>query len=151
MPDTWDDLRERYALAAADFLALAGRVDPARAAAPGVCGGWSAKDVVAHLAAWEWEAERRFRELRAGNAQQQTYDIDAFNAAAVAERQDRPWDDVLDELRRANMTFGGALGGVSGAERAQQPGYTRWVTIAAQHYAGHAAELRAWLDATPAS
>ncbi len=150
LPDAWDDLRERYALASADFLQVAGEMDAQQAIEPGVSDGWSAKDVVAHLAAWDWEAERRFRELSGGSTENPRYDIDAFNAAAAEERRDLSWDEALDELRRANMTFGGALAPVSAAEREGNPSYVRWVTIAADHYTEHAAQLRDWLTARTA-
>jgi len=144
--DDWDDLREHFAIVSADFLALARRVDAHRADEPGVCGDWSAKQTVAHMAAWDWEGERYFRALHAGSAAGQGPDIEAFNAAAVEERRDQSWDETLDELRRANMTFAASLANVSTADRAADPGYMSWLRAVAGHYEEHAAQIRSRLD-----
>jgi hypothetical protein len=147
VPENWNDLRERFAIVSADFLALAGQVDAARAAEPGVCGVWSAKETVAHMAAWDWEGERHFRELHTGETQQRRYEIDAFNAAAVAERADQSWDETLDELRRANMTFAASLANVSPADREAQPAYARWLKAVTGHYIEHTNQIREWMAA----
>ncbi len=144
MPETWNKLREQFALASADFLGLMGQLDDAQAAEPGVCGAWSVREIVAHLAAWDWEAERRFREFHAGNAADRTYDEDAFNATAVEERGGQSWDETLDELRRANMTYGASLANVSAGDREADPRYAAWLSAGVAHYTEHAAQIRAW-------
>lgn len=147
MADDWNELREHFAIVSADFLSVASRVDAKRADEPDVCGDWSAKQTVAHMAAWDWEGERYFRELHAGGAGGQHDDIEAFNAAAVAERRDQSWDETLDELRRANMTFAASLANVSTTDRATDPGYTSWLRAVAGHYEEHGAQIRSWLGA----
>lgn len=147
MADDWDDLRERFAIVSADFLALASRVKTDRADEPGVCGVWSAKQIVAHMAAWDWEGERHFRELHAGSEAGRRYDIEAFNTAAVEERRDQSWDETLDELRRANMTFAASLANVSTADRGADSGYASWITAVTGHYGEHSDQIRTWLGA----
>ncbi len=147
MAENWDDLREHYAIISADFLALMSRVDATRATEPGVCGVWSAKETVAHMAAWDWESERRFREFHAGNTEKRSYDFDAFNAAAVEERQGQSWDETVDELRRANMTFAASLAHVSPSDRETQPGYMGFLHALVGHYEEHTGQIRAWLAA----
>ncbi len=147
MADDWDDLREHFAIVSADFLALASRVKAERADEPGICGDWSAKQTVAHMAAWDWEGERYFRALHAGSAGEEHDDIEAFNAAAVEERRDQSWDETLDELRRANMTFAASLANVSTTDRAAESEYTSWLRAVAGHYEEHAAQIRSWLGA----
>lgn len=147
MPENWNDLRERFAIVSADFLALASQVNGDRATEPGVCGAWSARDVVAHMAAWDWEGERHFRELHTGDEERRRYDVDAFNAAAVEERAGQSWDESLDELRRANMTFGASLANVSVADQEAEPAYARWLNAIIRHYTEHAAQLRDWMGA----
>lgn len=149
MPEKWDDLRERFAIVSADFFAIASRVDGDRASEPGICGTWSAREIVAHMAAWDWEGERYFRELRTGDAKGRSHDIDAFNAAAVGERSGRTWDETLDELRRANMTFSASLANVSPGDQESEPGYARWLKAVTDHYIDHAAQIRDWMAASP--
>lgn len=147
MADSWGDLRERFAIVSADFLALASRVNAARAEEPGVCGHWSVKEIVAHMAAWDWEGERHFRELHVAGAENRSYDVDAFNAAAVEERRGQTWEETLDELRRANMTFAASLATVSAGDREADPRYLSWLRAITGHYEQHTAQVRAWLDA----
>jgi len=151
VPDNWNDLRERFAVVSADFLAEASHVDGDRATEPGVCGVWSARDIVAHMAAWDWEGERHFRELHTGDAKGRSYDIDAFNAAAVEERSEQSWSETLDELRRANMTFGASLANVSPGDQEAEPGYARWLKAVTGHYIQHAAQIRDWMGASASS
>ncbi len=147
MADSWDDLREHFAIVSADFLALASRVNAARTEEPGVCGGWSVKQLVAHMAAWDWEGERHFRELHSGGAESRSYDIEAFNTAAVDERRGQTWEETLDELRRANMTFAASLANVSAGDREADPRYESWLRAVSGHYDEHTAQVRAWLGA----
>ncbi|MHB8646337.1 MAG: maleylpyruvate isomerase N-terminal domain-containing protein [Thermomicrobiales bacterium] len=147
MADDWDDLRERFAIVSADFLALASQIHAARAEEPGVCGDWSVKEIVAHMAAWDWEGERHFRELHSGTAENQSYDINAFNASAVEERRGQTWEETLDELRRANMTFAASLATVSAADRQANAHYASWLRAIVGHYEEHTAQVRALLAA----
>ncbi len=144
MSESWDDLRERFAIVSADFLALASHANADRTDEPGVCGEWSARQMVAHMAAWDWEGERHFRELHSGTAGQ-TYDVEAFNMAAVEERRGQTWEETLDELRRANMTFAASLANVSAGDRETNPQYATWLGAIVGHYEEHTAQIRTWL------
>lgn len=147
MAENWDDLREHFAIVSADFLALASRVNAERADEPGVCGDWSVKELIAHMAAWDWEGERHYRELHAGGAESQSYDVESFNAAAVDERRGQTWEETLDELRRANMTFAASLATVSAGDRDADPHYASWLRAIVRHYEEHTTQLRVWLGA----
>lgn len=145
MADDWSDLRERFAIVSADFLALASQVPAERAEEPGVCGNWSVNELVAHMAAWDWEGERYFRELHADSGASQPDDVEAFNAAAVDERHGQTWGETLDELRRANMTFAASLANVSTGDREADPRYASWLSAIVGHYEEHTMQIRAWL------
>ncbi len=73
---------------------------------PGVCGIWSVKEIMAHLASYECVLE----EVLLGFAdpaptptldQLTRMDGDAFNAVQVGMRQDRPVSEVLSEYNQA--------------------------------------------------
>jgi tetratricopeptide (TPR) repeat protein len=55
---------------------------------------WTAKDHVAHLAAWREHAEHVVRAATAGAAYPEVPDIDAANAETYAANRDRPAHDV---------------------------------------------------------
>lgn len=143
--ESWDEVRQRYALASADFLALLGQLDAAAATRAGVCGTWSAKEIVAHLAGWLWEGERRLRNRfkEGGQPMPPVDNVDARNAAAVAERADLSWQETLDELRRADMTFAATAAQVSQRDHDADARYAHWVAIMVREYGNHGAEIRA--------
>jgi hypothetical protein len=154
VPERWSDLRERYALASADFLALVGRLDAEAAIQPNVCGVWSTQEIVALLAAWVWESDRRFRNHFTENGRDMPPigdGIDAFNAAAIAERQGLSWQETLDELRRADMTFAASIAKVTEHEQGTDNRYTAWLNAIADDYRDHGKEVRAWQKKTARS
>ncbi len=106
--------------------------------------GWTYKDLLAHVAAWEEEAARSLRALTAGAAPP-SYDddaaVDAFNARAIEERRLVGPEAILDELASAHRALVALVRSmpdeVLGDARSQ-----RWIannTFA--HYAEHRAEL----------
>lgn len=69
---------------------------------PGVCGIWSVKDIVAHLASYEHVLVEVFQNcIRASETPTitalQSMDADAFNAEQVGRRSDLSFDEVLQE------------------------------------------------------
>ncbi len=69
---------------------------------PGVCGDWSARDVLAHLAAWDRETTRTYRTMVAGERPHfldlSDEEIQEFNAQNHAATKDLSLDEVLAEL-----------------------------------------------------
>ena len=107
--------------------------------------GWTYKDLVAHVAAWEEEAARRLRILVAGGDVPNfggAEAVDAFNARAVAERRLVGPEAIVDELEAAHRQLVQIVRELPDAlvadERTQ-----RWVggnTFG--HYGEHRAELQ---------
>jgi hypothetical protein len=76
----------------------------------GVCGVWSVKDILAHLASYEHMLVDVFNSLL-GDAPtptlaQMLQHGDAFNDLWVAQYRDKSWDEVLDDFK---TTFQQAL------------------------------------------
>lgn len=65
--------------------------------APAVDGGWSAKDVQAHLATWRQRQVERLAALREGREEPglAATETDTINAIFHAEREDWAWDRVV--------------------------------------------------------
>lgn len=110
-----------------------GPLDPAGIAAPGAA-GWSIKDHLAHLAAWQQSLlallEGRDRQaaigLRPGDGVD-AEDVDAVNAFLLARGRERPAPEVLDDFRRTHRQVLAALERLSDADLARpyahyQPG-----------------------------
>lgn len=140
----WDEGRERLASACADFVAAASALDPAARERAGACGTWSAKDVVSHSTGWEREAVARLAAIRREpDTPDLTYDVDAFNAAAVASRRGLSWEAALAELREAHADLVALLAMVTPDEAARDRRFPEWVESRAADFAEHTAQLRA--------
>jgi uncharacterized protein (TIGR03083 family) len=76
---------------------------------PGAVGGWSVKDVLAHIAAWEQEGARRIDEIVRGNGAVLAWpnrdEENAFNAAAIEESAAKSLDEVVKRLEEAHRDF----------------------------------------------
>ncbi len=72
--------------------------------APAADGGWSPKDIQAHLSAWRRHQATRFAKLRAGEAETEVpaTETDATNAVLHAERADWTWEQVLADADEAS-------------------------------------------------
>ncbi len=148
--------REREAL-----NAILARVKPADMAEPGVCGHWSVKDIVAHLAVWAsrtvtvmFQAERG-KPTSFGVPNDYANDWANVNAKDCEEQRKRPLDRILadyhgshqqlikrlelwqDEMALFDKKRYPSLGGESLADLAHGNGD--------EHDAKHRIQIEAWL------
>jgi len=61
---------------------------------------WTARDLLAHVLAWQEEAVRRFAERQVRCLTRQ--EIDQWNAVAHERMRDLPWDDILARIQGAH-------------------------------------------------
>jgi hypothetical protein len=88
---------------------------------PGVCGVWSVKEIIAHLASYEWVlAEVLQGFIDPGPTptldQMTSMDGDAFNAVQVGMRQDNSVTEVVSEYNEAYAHVNQLLPRMDGAE-----------------------------------
>lgn len=134
---------------------LVGQVPEGRMADGALDGGWSVKDVLAHIAAWEqlclkWIKENKREELGAGADDAA---VNAVNLRLFEENRGRPLKDVREESRRSYEQMVAAVEWLSEAdiavEPAWAPGRPLWQIIdanSADHYREHIEQLSRWLD-----
>src|SRR4051794_9166771 len=72
-----------------------GSIDSAVRDAPASDGGWSPKDVQAHLSAWRRRTVERLRAIREGTDEPTEVETDETNAIFHAERAGWSWDEVV--------------------------------------------------------
>jgi hypothetical protein len=73
---------------------------------PAADGGWSAKDVLAHLAAWKGHQVARMQAIREGRDEPADGgETDAINAVIHAERAAWPWDRVLADAEATSSAL----------------------------------------------
>jgi DNA polymerase-3 subunit epsilon len=131
----------RWVESARAYLAVIEGIPAELRERPGACGIWSAREVAAHCAGWEWEGARRLRLIAADPAiADAVYDIEAFNAASVAVRARQGWTATLDDLARGSAAFGAAAAAIPYNARAHE-----WLAARAADFDEHAHGLRQWL------
>jgi hypothetical protein len=84
------------------------RLDEGDWVRPGVNGDWTAKDVLAHVAAWHTWAAERLERANAGEYESKRWSqeqVDAFNAEAFGHHRSMPLDDVRMFSDEARATF----------------------------------------------
>jgi hypothetical protein len=134
-----------------ELLAAAALVSPEDRASLAVCGDWTLKDLLAHVADWEWVGVDGLRDMAAGRSPQVEHiaDIEAWNQAHYGARRDQPWDDVWSDLHAAREQLLEVLEGMGQAELARSfrfpwgPEGTAydWVSVYLTHDREHARDL----------
>ena len=104
--------------------------------------GWTFKDLVGHLAAWEEYAVAKLEERRAGGlAEPWPEDEDAFNAREIANRKLVGPEAILDELDTAHRRLREAVAALTDDDLRDPHVFQLVAGNSYAHYAQHAAEL----------
>jgi uncharacterized protein (TIGR03083 family) len=119
---------------------------------PGLPGGWSVKDVLAHIAWGQREAVGVVRGRALVGSELWRVSDDERNAVVHAQNRDRALDDVLADSETTYGEYVAALASLTDDELndparfAGMPSDWRpWRTLYdPHHYAHHAADVRAW-------
>jgi len=128
----------------ARFLTVASQLESSVRDRSGVCGEWSPKDVVAHLAGWD-SALREFVLDPEGFDPSPLYDVDLFNAASVADRRGQPWEETLANLEEGMAQLAHGLLSVTQENRI----YGRvcsWLSGRQKDYVHHTNQLETWIS-----
>jgi uncharacterized protein (TIGR03083 family) len=154
-----ETLRRELRRARIRLEAAIARVADADYDRPVAAGGWTVRDVLNHVAAWDEVGATTIQELGAGRSPTRYItDVDDFNADAVSVARTRSPADCLAAIRDARAAFGAALDAAPGerwaiATDAGLDGEV--VSIASlcetwiRHDDEHAAELEVFLGNRP--
>lgn len=142
-----------------EWRSLIAEVPVERMAEPGDSGEWSVKDIVAHVAWYEWWTAEfvRTKTWPAMPAHLDLADMNARNDAYYAERKNDPAAQILEEADCWHAGLIASLAAVTEAEWADStllgmPPGDEWqlATLVAEntfrHYAAHMPAIRAWID-----
>jgi len=142
------------ALAAAreELLAAVALVPIDERASRPVCGIWTLKDVLGHIADWELFGAEGLRQMAAGQAPQVEHiqDIDSWNRAHAEARHNQPWEVVWSDFQETRQGLLEVLEGMSQAGLSRfypfpwGPDGTpyQWVHVYFDHDRTHARGLR---------
>jgi len=107
--------------------------------------GWSVKDVLAHIAAWDWRCANLLDESHRSDALFEAQpDVDALNHEIYEERKEWGWEEVELDFRAAHDALCEAIRRLP-AKRLNESfvqesiGEETW-----EHYAEHLPELQQW-------
>lgn len=143
----------------AGWEALLAEIGPAHMTQPEVAGGWSIKDIVAHLTGWRRRTVRRFQALLHHDPDfsppwpPELQEDDEINAWIYEANRDRPLAEVLSDERDAFQQLVATLEAISreelqelrrllGLEEEQVSGNLFF----AHFHQEHEPDMRAWLE-----
>lgn len=121
------------------FRAKVGHIGRARLERP-PSAGWTFKDLVGHVAAWEEEVPRQLAALREGTYRW-SLSVDEFNRRAVEERRLVGAEAILDELDAAHRRLVQAVREMPEEQLADKRALEWIVESTYAHYAEHVSEL----------
>jgi hypothetical protein len=143
----------------ADWQALLDEIGEANMTQPEVAGGWSIKDIVAHITGWRRRTVSRFQAALNHETDYTTpwpkelQDDDEINAWIYESNRDRPLADVLSDSREVFQQLVDAIHAFSDDEL-QDPQRIEWLQgeplsgkfVFSHFHEEHEPDMRAWLD-----
>lgn len=105
---------------------------------PGVCGSWSLKELMGHLAFWDSRVADRLEARKAGRTwQRDSRSYDVINAEAAAARSTCTWDEIQAELAETHARLLPLL-----SDPGEEGDYRIYM-----HWREHGAQIEAWAAA----
>jgi hypothetical protein len=154
------DLLDAIASARAALEGALARLDDRTLAGTILAGEWTGKDIMIHVADWERRFLRWVAIGRRGEIPQRPEpgiswaDEDRLNQSVVERGRARPLDEVRAEFAAAYRALYEAIAAM-GQDELLAPGYYAWTGdeplaqivwgVTGDHYAGHTADIQAWL------
>jgi hypothetical protein len=126
------------------FRAVVERIPEDRRKTPGVCGVWNAQQVIAHLAGWQREALKRYRDFQRGDSTNTTYDVDAFNTASIEALKLLNWRETLETYRYTCEDLDEMASRLT-TQDLTDPRYEEWLIALARENHEHAIQIETWL------
>jgi uncharacterized damage-inducible protein DinB len=121
-----------------------------------VCGVWTLKDVLGHVADWEWYGVERWRPEQSNRSLQVPYPgtIQEWNDLHAAARKDDSWERVWVDFVNARAALQQIVEGLDEEELGRtvpapwnpNDSNYRWILTWIHHEREHAADLRLVLD-----
>jgi hypothetical protein len=153
-PLTVAELTERARADRAEWEAVLARVPRERLTEPGLPGGWSVKDVLAHMTWGMHEGVGMMRAKRLVGSDLWKLDDDRRNAIVVDESRARSLEEILADYQSTSADYMRELARLTDTELndpalwpEMPPDWRPWrIIYDPKHYAHHARDLGDWLE-----
>ncbi len=126
-----------------ELMGLVWSLDPAQVEERGYTpDGWSVKDLIAHIGAWQAEAARVLEQLRSGTYAHRRFDVDEMNRRFYRSNRDLPLSVVKAECTASRSRM------LSTWNRLEEitPEAEEWFRESGpEHYAEHLPRLTEWV------
>lgn len=107
--------------------------------------GWSVKDLLAHLAAWEWRCASLLEASHVTDGPLQANpDVIALNREIQKEREEWSWEEVEYDLRAAHQTLLETIRQLPADRLNSKSVQTAIAEETWEHYAEHLPDLQRW-------
>lgn len=140
-----EDITQKIKDSYAQMTRLYQDIPAAELEAPVFSNGWSVKDTLAHIAAWEWRCASLLEQLPDIDGPFKARpDVEALNREFYQEYQDWSWVDVEIYFRRVHRALLAAIRQLP-SERIQDPLIQKTIARDSwEHYADHLPDLKDW-------
>ena len=107
--------------------------------------GWSVKDVLAHIAAWEWRCASLLEASHDTKALLKAQpDVEALNREIYEERKEWGWEEVVYDFRAAHQTLLEAIRQLPPRQLNDEFVQRTIADETWEHYDEHLGDLRRW-------
>ena len=112
---------------------------------PTFANGWSVKDLLAHLAAWDWRCAGLLDQAHESDMPLMAMpDIDALNQEIYQERQEWGWEDVDNDFREAHQALLESIQALPPERLKDEIIQEAIAEETWQHYEEHLPQLQQW-------
>ena len=118
--------------------------------APALPGDRSMKDLVGHLAAWEWRCALLLEQATtSSNPLKAEPDVDALNQEIFDERSQWSWEEVDEDSRAAHRALIKAIKNLPDERLSDPVVYNAIAVDTWDHYIKHLPDIQVWRDQLP--
>jgi uncharacterized protein len=139
---TWKKLREDLISVEEDFFRTVKNIERGFQVQKIPGNNWSPKDVLAHIAGWENEVIKQFKEFLVNPDVDDNYDIDSFNEKSVFSRKSKTWDEIMEELELSQKELSAFISTLSQKNVDAEDRFSEWVEVLINHYKHHMSQLQ---------
>ncbi len=123
------------------FLNACEALVPTQGLTSGICGAWSAKQLLDHLTGWQVESLSILKRIQTQPEAAFDFDIDSFNQKSVEARKTLSWQESLPAFIDSYHAFLQALQNLTKERFLSHPNYAGWVKAMIHEYDVHLAHM----------